>query len=177
MANNFLTPTVLAGYINSFPNTPVRFEDLNADNILCAFETSWVNPETKVNTDVIQVEVCEGGSTAVDLIRTTYVFPINDTITDLDAFKTFVDYYAPNNHLEKYTELYAIGNIENVLKKISGSYRDVLFNNDKVVRKVYFPSDDKTVLFCNAMSEIGYKQFWVDGDQTNAVAAYYAYGE
>mgnify|MGYP001206231492 CR=1 FL=1 len=177
MALNDFTPTVLAGWINSFPNTPVRFEDLNADNILCAFPTSWINPDTGVNTSVIQVQVCEGGSTAVGLTQSIYVFPINSTITDLAAFKTFVDYYAPNNQLETYTELYAIDNIENVLKKVSGVYRNALFNNNKIVRKVYFPDEDKTCLYCNAMSEIKYKQFWVEGDQTNAVDAYYAYGE
>lgn len=172
MANNFFTPTVLAGWINAFPNTPVRFEDLNADNILCAFQTSWINPNTGANTQVIQVQVCEGGSTAVGLTQTIYVFPLNNTITDLDTFKAFVDFYAPNNHLEKYTDLVAIDNKENTV-----STRDVLMNNDKIVRKVYVPADNKTVLYCNAMSEIKYKQFWLIGDQTNAVSAYYSYFE
>jgi hypothetical protein len=176
MALNYFAPTVLAGYINSFPNSPIRFEDLNADNILCAFPTSWVNPETGVNTSVIQVEVCEGGSTVIDLIRTIYVFPLNDTITDLDAFLAFVDYYAPNNALEKYTELYAIDNIENVLKKVNGVYRPILFNNNKIIRKNYIPSQDKTVIQTNAGNEYKAKLFWVEGDQGNAVEAYELYG-
>lgn len=176
MATTFFTPTVLAGYINAFPNTPIRFEDLNADNILCAFPTTWVNPETNANTNVIQVEVVEGGGTAVELKRTTYVFPLNATITNIDTFLAFVDFYAPNNALAKYTQLYAIDNVENILKKVSGVYRPVLFNEEKIVRKVFIPADNKTVIYTNAGNEYKYKPFWVVGDQTNAVEAYYAYG-
>jgi len=171
MALNSFIPASLAGWVAAAPNLPVRFEDLNADNILLIFEKSWVNPDTQVNSQVIHVEVCEGGSTAVGLTRTQYIFPIGATITDLDAFLALVDYYAPDNKLEKYTDLVAIDNSENVI-----TTRDALVNNDKVVRKVYLAGADQTVFFCNAMSEVKYKQLYFDGDKTNAESAYELYG-
>lgn len=166
MAAPFIA-TSTAGWIDVFPNTPVRFEDLNIENILLVLEKTWINPDTQTNLEVFQVEVCEGGVSHLNLRRTTYLFPTNGAT--LDQFKAILDAQSAGNKVVKYTDLIAIGNIENTITS-----RPVLINEHKIIRKVYLPSEDVTAIYCDAF-ELQAKQLFVDGDQTTAVDYYYEY--
>jgi hypothetical protein len=95
------------------------------------------------------------------------LFPTNGAT--LDQFKAILDAQSAGNKVVKYTDLIAIGNIENTI-----STRDVLINEHKIIRKVYLPSEDVTDIYCDAF-ELQAKQLFVDGDQTTAVDYYYEY--
>ena len=102
-----------SGWINTAPNTPVRFQDLNVSNLLMAFVTTWKDPVTGTNTQCFQVEMLEGGGSNVNLIRTTYLFPTYGCT--LAQFKTILNAQATDINLttEIYTDMFAIGNKEN----------------------------------------------------------------
>jgi len=166
-ANQFIWSS-LAGWINSFPNSPVRFEDLNVDNILYVFETSWVNPDTQVNSQVYQMGYLEGGGGNVNLDMSTYIFPTLGG--DLDDFKDWLDATASANNVVKYTDLFAIDFVDKTI-----TTRDVLVNDDRVVRRLFNDVSDYTTLFLNAGNQWQYKKLFLSGDQTKAYTDYYTY--
>jgi hypothetical protein len=168
MAENQFIWSSLAGWINSFPNTPVRFEDLNTDNILYVFKTSWVNPDTQVNSQVYQMGYLEGGGGNVNLELSTYVFPTLGG--DLDDFKAWLDATASANNVVKYTDLFAIDFVDKTV-----TTRPVLVNDDRVVRRIFNDVSDYTTLFLNAGNNWQYKKLFLSGDATKAFEAYYTY--
>lgn len=168
MASNQFFWSSLAGWINSFPNSPVRFEDLNVDNILYAFETSWVSPDTQVNSQVFQVGYLEGGGGNVNLEMSTYYFPTLGG--DIDDFKAWLNATASANNMVKYTDLFAIGFVDNTV-----STRDVLVNDDRVVRRIFNDVSDYTTLYINGGNLAQYLKFYLIGDSTKAYDDYYSY--
>lgn len=166
-ANNFIYSS-LAGWINSFPNSPVRFEDLNVNNILYVFETSWVNPDTQVNAQVFQMGYLEGGGGNVNLELSTYYFPTLGG--DLDDFKAWLDATASANNVVKYTDLFAIDFVDKTV-----TTRDVLVNDDRVVRRIFNDVSDYTALFLNAGNQWQYKRLFLQNDQTKSYDDYYSY--
>ena len=108
MATKNFFASSTAVQINAFPNKPVRFEDLNFNNLLMAFKTTWVNPETNLNTDVFQVQILEGGGSNVELIGSTYLFPaLGATLAD---FLAILEAQATNSsdYFAIYQDMYAI---------------------------------------------------------------------
>ena len=166
-ANDFIWSS-LAGWINSFPNSPVRFEDLNVNNILYVFETSWVNPDTQVNSQVFQMGYLEGGGGNVNVDMSTYYFPTLGG--DLDSFKAWLDVTASANNVVKYTDLFAIDFVDKTV-----STRDVLVNDDRVVRRIFNDVGDYTTLYLNAGNQWQYKKLFLSGDETKAYSGYYDY--
>lgn len=173
MATKNFFASSTAVQINAFPNKPVRFEDLNFNNLLMAFKTTWVNPETNLNTDVFQVQILEGGGSNVELIGSTYLFPalgasLADFLAILEAEATnSSDYFAI------YSDMYAIGNLENTV-----SVRDVIINEQRCARKVFTPTGESTgytTLYMNAGQSWQYLKLFVDGDQEEAHDYYYEY--
>jgi hypothetical protein len=159
----------LAEWIGSFPNgNPVRFEDLNTKNILYVFETSWVNPDTQENTQVFQLEYLEGGGSNVELTSTTYYFPTLGQ--DLDDFKAWLDATSSLNNVVTYTDLFAVGFVDKTV-----TTRDVLVNDDRVVRRIFNDAGDYTALHLNAGQSVSYLKLFVADDQTKAYTSYYSY--
>lgn len=160
-----------SGWINTAPNTPVRFQDLNVSNLLMAFVTTWKDPVTGANTQCFQVEMLEGGGSNVNLIRTTYLFPTYGCT--LAQFKTILNAQATDINLttEIYNDMFAIGNKENTL-----ATRDVLVNNSRVVSRLYFPlPSNYTVISLNGGNQISYLNLFVQGQQEDSFRYYYQY--
>jgi len=172
-------PASAVGWVNTRPNSPVQFTDINVNNILYAFKTTFTN-ESGTVVPVFQVGVLEGGSTAVGLTTSIYCFPTYGCT--LAQFKTILNAQTPgvatvgtavvqSNNLVSYTNLFAIDHKENTITK-----RDVLVNDDKVVRRIYTPKGDFTILYLNALQKTGsYLSFFLESDKTKAFAYYYAY--
>ena len=173
MATKNFFASSTAVQINAFPNKPVRFEDLNFNNLLMAFKTTWVNPETNLNTDVFQVQILEGSGSNVELIGSTYLFPaLGATLAD---FLAILEAQATNSsdYFAIYQDMYAISNLENTI-----STRDVIINKQRCARKVYTPvvgEDGYTTLYMNAGQSWQYLKLFVVGDQESAFDYYYAY--
>ena len=179
MASSQFFPASAVGWVNTRPNSPVQFTDINVTNILYVFSTTFTN-ESGTVVPVFQMGYLEGGGSAVNLVETTYLFPTYGCT--LAQFKTILNTQTPgvatvgtavvqSNNLVSYTNLFAISNKENTIVK-----RDVLVNDDKVVRRIYTPKGDYTVLYLNALQTAGsYLSLFLDGDKTKAFAYYYAY--
>lgn len=167
MTTNFF-PSTAAGWINTRPNSPVRFEDINVNNILYVFTTTFTN-ESGTSIPVFQMGVLEGGGTAVELSTSTYIFPTHGC--SLAQFKTILNTQASTNDVVSYNNLFAIDNVENTIVK-----RPVLIGDAHVVRRVYNVSGDYTTLYVNALQKMGgYLTFFLEGDQEKGFAYYYAY--
>lgn len=167
----FPVPTSIA--VNGIPNTTIRWEDLNVDNFLAVFLTTWINPLTGVNTSCWQINYLEGGGTVVQETMTTYLFQLGagQTLTNIE---TLIDAQASSNNLTKYTGLFAISNVLNTITS-----RDVLINDSQVVRRLYIPAGKQpvgnyTAIYTNAGNQSQYLQFFVTGDQGKAVTYYYS---
>ena len=168
MASTNFFPSTASGWINTRPNSPVRFEDLNVNNILYVFETTFTN-ESGTVVPVFQLGLLEGGGTAVGLSTSIYCFPTYGCT--LAQFKTILNAQASTNDVVSYTNLFAIDNKENTI-----STRPVLVGDAHVVRRVYTPKGDYTILYLNGLQKTGsYLQFFLDGDKTKGFAYYYAY--
>jgi len=168
MANSAFFPSSADGWLNTRPNEPVQFSDINVNNILYVFATTFTN-ESGTVVPVFQMGVLEGGGTAVELSSSTYLFPTYGC--SLAQFKTILDAQASTNDVVSYTNLFAIGNKENVI-----STRNVLIGDAHVVRRVYTPKGDYTVFYMNGLQNMGsYLQFYLSGDKSKAFAYYYAY--
>lgn len=179
MATSQFFPASVAGWIDGRPNTPVQFTDLNVNNFLLVLAKTWVNPDTGANVEVFQIEVLEGGGSNVQLHRTTYLFPTYNC--SIAQFKTLLNSLTPgiatvgtavvqSNNLVSYTNLFAIDEVDKTL-----TTRNVLVNDDRVVRRTYNIAGDYTTLYLNAGNELAYKKLFVSGDQEKAFAYYYAY--
>lgn len=165
MAENQFYPTSAPGWINGRPNTPVRFEDISVNNILFVLATTWTD-EDNVVQNVFQLEMVEGGGSNVELTRTTYLFKrFGLTIA---GFKALLDAQAAGNNVVTYDDLFAMDFVDNTI-----ATRDVLVNDDKVVRRVYNVAGDYTTLYLNAGNEVTYKKIYVDGQQEKGFDFYY----
>lgn len=159
-------PTSAPGWIDGRPNTPVRFEDLNTNNILLVLVKTWIDPDTNANTEVFQLEMVEGGGSNVELKRTTYLFKTFGLT--IAGFKALLDIEASSNNVVSYADLFAIDHVDKTIVT-----RDVLVNDDKVVRRVYNVAGDYTTLYLNAGNEITYKKIYVVGNQESGFDFYY----